>query len=172
MTPEQMAERATALATGALAWDMADWDGWTEAEMRDVVTLTFYVARMKDEKRRRAQRRALRLLRSWLPEPQRQQLRRSQQFKVRGSAGGRYRLHPSTGITSRIERHGSRDFAVETFCLHPPDVSLPPADISLAHYLLLVTDEPRFLATANATDRRSQLWNGDYLRRLNARRAA
>lgn len=167
-----MAERAAALATGVLAWDMADWTGWTEQEQRDILTLTLYVRKMKDEKRRKAQRRAMSLLRSWLPDPQRQQLRRSRKFKVRGSAGGRYRLYPSTGTTSRIERHGSRDFAVQTFCLHPPDVSLPPADISLAHYLLLVTDEPRFLATANATDRLTQLWNGDYLRRLNARRAA
>jgi hypothetical protein len=170
MTPEQMVERAEALARESLAWDMADWSGWTEREMSDVFTLVLYIRQTRDVKRREAQRRAMRLLRSWLPEPQRRRLSRNREFKVRGSAGGRYRLYPSTGTTSRIRRHGTRDFAVTTYCLHPPDVKLPPADISLAHYLLIVTDEPRFLATANATDRMTQLWNGDYLRRLRANR--
>lgn len=171
MTPEQIIARVEALAIDALAWDMADWTGWTEQEMADVFALVLYVRQTRDTKRREAQRRAMRLLRSWLPEPQRRQLRRNREFKVQGSAGGRYRLHPNTGTTSRIRRHGKRDFAVATYCLHPPDVDLPPADISLAHYLLIVTDEPRFLATANATDRLTQLWNGDYLRRrLRARR--
>ena len=48
---------------------------------------------------------------------------------------------------------------------------MPPADLSAAHLLMLLSDEAAFLATANARDARDQLWNRDYLRRLRQRRA-
>jgi hypothetical protein len=169
-TSEEIAARVEALASGVLAWDMADWADWSEPEQHSVFALCLYELERRDRARREAQRRALRLLRSWLPPAQVEQFQRSRCFTVTGSAGGRYRLHPDTGTTQRVERHGKRDYAVESYCLHPPDQRLPPADISLAHYLLLVTDEPRFLALANAYSCRDRLWNGDYLRRLRAAR--
>lgn len=65
-----------------------------------------------------------------------------------------------------VERHGSREFAVgPTFCLHDPEQVLPPADVSLAHLLMLRTDEPGFVSAANQYESRSMLWNSDWLRR-------
>ena len=46
----------------------------------------------------------------------------------------------------------------------------PPADVTIAHLLLLWSDEAEFLRLANATRNRSDLWNGEYMRRMRNRR--
>lgn len=130
-----------------------------------------------DEKKRRArvekereavQQRARRLLRSYLTKAQRKELRDRRHVRVIGSAGGRYKLYPGTGVAYGCELHGTRWFGVKSYCLHDADRVMPPADVTLGQMLLLLSDEPSFLATANMTDRRSWcLWNGEWLRRLN-----
>jgi hypothetical protein len=114
--------------------------------------------------------RSRQLLRSFLSEKQRREFSQNRQIVVIGSLGGRYRLYPHTGACKGLERHGKRWFAVRRFCLHDPEGLLPPADVSLAQMLLLLQDEAAFLAKANVTEQRSTLWNGDWLRRLNAAR--
>lgn len=162
-TPEEIIERVEGLVTQVFAWDLLDWSGWSQQEKEDVGVLVLYTMQQRNRRRRKGQRVASRLLRSWLPPEQATELRRRRAFTVHGSAGGRYRIYPNTGMTNRIERHGKRDFAVAGYCLHP-DEELPPADIALAHYLLLQTDEPAFLEAAN--ERAFRLWDGEWLRRL------
>lgn len=162
MTP---AELAQALADGAVAPDQVDWSQHSGQEWQDIIVLA---AHLLAERRRRApQLRALRLFRSWLRPAERAEFRRSRCVTVTGTAGGRYRIWPCTGLTQRIERHGKRWFGKAALCLHP-DAWIPPADIALAHYLNIRTDEPAFLARAN--EHQTQLWDGAYLRRLNAAR--
>jgi hypothetical protein len=75
----------------------------------------------------------------------------------------------------RIVRHGQRWFRRTAYCVHDdpddPD-AMPPADLTVAHLLMVLADEAEFLATANARDVRTQMWNGDYLRRMRRRRLA
>jgi hypothetical protein len=164
---DEIAERAQLMADGVVAPDMADWRDWSEREQEDAVALALYILRCR--RRKGPQRRAMRLLRSWLSAAQREQLRRNRSFVARGSRGGRYRIVPGTGVTQRIERHGKRDYARSSYCLHP-DEWIPPADIAIAHLLLLRTDEAAFLRRAN--EHRTELWDGAYLRRLREARAA
>lgn len=166
---------------GGVPWDEMDQEAkktlasllWYEVEARLAV-------QQRDERRKAmapAQKRALGLFLSLLSPAQRVEYRKTRRVTVRGNAGGWYRLRPTTGRVSQVEPHGVRWYAVTSYCLHDPNGDLPPADSSVGHLLLLSTDEPSFLATANATDRRSTtLWNGEWLRRLRlakiARRAA
>lgn len=118
-----------------------------------------------------AQHRALCLLRTWLTPQQRRDLRTRREFAVTGSAGGRYRLRPATGSVQAVERHKTREFAIgTTFCLHDPENALPAADVTLAHLLMLWTDEPGFLAASNHHAPTNMLWDGAWLRRLRAAR--
>ena len=168
MTPEQVAERARAIADGVVAWDMVDWTGWSPIEVRACAEVALLLVRQRNYVAARPARlRALRLFRSWLTPAELEEYRRRRHVTLTGSAGGRYRLLPVTGSAQRVERHGSREYCRATYCLHPVE-PVPPADISLGHYLLLKTDEPAFLEEANASERR--LWDGDWLRQLNARR--
>lgn len=167
MTPEQVAERAQLLADQVLAVDMADWRGWTDAERDGALQVALYILRQRNAAG--PQRCALDLFRSWLTPRERTELRKLRRVTVTGTAGGRYRIWPNTGLTQRIERHGSRWFGKASYCLHPLEW-VPPADVALAHYLTLKTDEPAFIAAAN--EHRTQLWDGAYLRRLNAARRA
>lgn len=113
-----------------------------------------------------AQRAALALLKSWLTRTQRRELTKRREVTITGSSGGRYRLRPMTGACYAVERHGSRLFACgPSFCLHDPERILPPADVSLAHLLMLRTDEPGFLAAANHHANTSLMWNSEWLRR-------
>lgn len=162
---EEVAERARLMADGVLHPDMADWTGWNEREVENACVLGIYLLRQR--KANGPQRRALRLFRSWLTPPELEEYRRRRHVTVRGTAGGRYRIRPSAGLTQRVERHGSRDFAKVTFCLHP-DHWVPPADVALGHYLTIQTDEPAFIEAAN--EHRTNLWDGAYLRRLNQAR--
>lgn len=165
-----MLERVHAIVDGTLAYDMADWSDWSEQERRDCLALAIYGVEQRIWRTCRARRKSVQLFRSWLTADERACLRQRRCVEVVGSAGGRYRIYPAGGGTTRIERHGTRWYGVARYCFHDPDGELPPADIALAHLLILKTDEPRFLATANAT--RTDLWDGAWLRRLNARRRA
>lgn len=164
---EEVLGTAQRLADHAIAVDMIDWGGWSEEEKTTVLQLACHM--ILDRHKKEPQRRALKLLRSWLTSEQRAEWRSSRQVTVIGSAGGRYRLYPQTGTTLRVERHGKRWWGVASFCLHP-DHWIPPADIALAHLLNLRTDEPAFLARAN--EHKTHLWDGAYLRRLYAARRA
>jgi hypothetical protein len=153
-------------------WRWADGTGVSASERADLAALLWYTRHLREQRRDRpAQRRAMRLLRSLLPAPMRAELRRRRCFHVRAASGATYRLDPRIGLAERVERHGGRWYATRSFCLHDADDEgkMPPADRTVAHLLLLMADEPAFLATANATRCDDQLWNRDYLRR--ARRA-
>lgn len=170
MTPAQVAERARAIADETVAWDMADWTGWSDIDQRAALMAALWMIRERRYVERAPSRRcALRLFRSWLSPAHLDEMRRRGYVHVTGSAGGRYRIYPRIGRTERIERHGSREYGSARFCLHP-DERLPQADISLGHYLLLLTDEPAFLEAANETPTVMMLWNGDWRRRLNRAR--
>lgn len=116
-------------------------------------------------------RKAMRLLRGLLSDRQREQLRRRHySFTATGSDGGEYRLWPYWGTIERLERHGKYLISVETFCYHDPEGELPPADLSIAHMLLLSVDEGAFLKAANRTARIHQGWNGEWHQQLRAAR--
>lgn len=154
--------------------DAIDDFGFTDEEkghVRAVINALFAAQRQTEQERKQAKRRAMRLLRSYLTDEQRRQLRRSKSFRAVGSAGGVYRLWPYGGGVERVERHRSKWFAVTGYCLHdyaadaPDRQRLPLGDLCLQQLLLLTADEPAFLAAANAT-LRDLLWNGDWLRRV------
>lgn len=166
-TPEEIAMVARALANGTVAPDQVDWSEWSHRDAQNALSLACNITRARQ--RKGPQRRALRLFRSWLRPDELAELRRSRSVTMTGAAGGRYRILPNTGTTQRVERHGSRWYVRASYCLHP-DEWIPPADVALAHYLCLRTDEASFLALAN--EHQHQLWDGAYLRRLNAARAA
>jgi hypothetical protein len=100
-------------------------------------------------------------------------LARRGHFLATCPSGHTYRLTPRRGLAERVTFHGRRWFVSVAYCLHDdgPD-RMPPADVTLAHLLLLLSDETGFLLLANASDRRDQLWNGPYRRRLRAARIA
>lgn len=169
MTPEDVIAMMEAIADGSLAVDMVDWDQFAKKDADNILVGALHI--LRERQRGVPQRRARELLRSWLSPAQRAELSKSRCVTVIGSAGGRYRLHPETGNTKRVELHGTRWFSKASYCLHP-DEWIPPADVALAHYLLLRTDEPAFLAQANEHPNTSSLWDGAYLRRINAARKA
>lgn len=153
----------------------ADGTDISDAEGLDVLALRIYVRRRRDlAARKPAQRKARRLLRSLLAPRQRSELRRLSYFYVTTPGGTTYRLDPRRGYAERVERHGRKWFVKRAYCLHdePDEGKLPPADVTIAHLLLILADEPTFLATANESRRDDQLWNGAYLRRMRRRHLA
>ena len=147
----------------------------TDGDWRDVWAVRCHHARIRRDKAKdkRPQRTAMQLLRSLLSPNQRAELTRGGNVVVRGSEGGTYRILPRFGHVERVTRNGRRWFVAERYCLHDvqDDDAMPPADLSIAHMLILLSDEPEFLRLANANDARDQLWNGEYLRRLRRRHA-
>ncbi len=114
---------------------------------------------------RSVERKATVLLKSWLPAEARLQLAQRGEFYLTGTVGGTYRLHPRSGNTWRVQKHGTRWFAMSNLCLHDPAGELPRADIVLAHALMILTDEADFLAQANEHQNHSMMWDGEWLRR-------
>lgn len=163
-TQDDIVRVAKVIAAGDQHPDMGALDGFTEDEGRQVVSLALYQIRYGP--RRRAQRKARQLFQSWLTPAQREEYRRRGEVRIVGSAGGHYRIHPNAGRAERIERHGKNWYAVSDFCYHDQDCELPNADLALVHFLMLLTDEPGFLAVANEHPRDRQMWNGEYLRRM------
>jgi len=148
----------------------ADGTAITEEELRDVIALRVYHRLTLRLKNPAPQRRAMKLLRSLLPKAQREQLRRNRYFIVEAPSGNGYRFLPKLGMVERVARHGRRWFATHRFCIHDdqsdPAQAMPPADLTVAHLLLISADEGVFLATANSRATDGMLWNGGYLRRL------
>jgi hypothetical protein len=178
--PEEFVALVNALlaGTGSLPavddFRWADGSAIADAEWRDVLALQAYAVRQRSLRLRSpSQRRAMRLLRGLLPADRRAELSRLRYFHVTTPAGATYRLDPRRGHAERVERHGRRWFVKRWYCLHDADDNgkLPPADVTIAHLLLLLADEPSFLGTANESRRDDQLWNGAYLRRIRAARA-
>lgn len=164
-----------------LRW--ADGSAVTTAEVREILGLAIYEVQRRARRRWPAQRKALRLLRRYLTSEQTRQMRAGRCFYLTGTSGATYRLFPGTGVTKRVERHGSRLYETHQYCLHDfpacnalcPDRTegpMPPADVTLAHLLWLACDEPGFLAAANCRPSGLQMWDGDYLRRIYRRRRA
>lgn len=171
---------ARAIAQGLLAPDALDGRRWldggllTKEEQAQVFALAVYEIQVRKSREPEVQAKALRLLRRLLSKDQRRQLRAGRTFNVRGSAGGHFRLCPSTGAVWGLEQHGSRLYGVRFFCLHEPpgDPPLPPADRTVAHLLMLQTDEEQFVRTANRTEQPPSCWDGTWRRRLNEKRRA
>jgi hypothetical protein len=168
---EELVELARAIASGAGHPDIepyaSRWDALNEYDQRQVLALAEYERRFgRCASRSPEQRKARRLLRSLLAPWERREWSRNGEFHTIGSAGGRYRIRPSVGHTWRLEFHGTRWFGVSRFCLHDEAEELPPADIAVAHYLLLRANEPAFLALANEHLWERQMWNPAYLRGL------
>jgi hypothetical protein len=154
-----------------IRWE--DGDAITDAEIREVICLSAYEVTLRRRRRNPAQRKSMRLLWRHLSAEQRRQVRGSRYFYLTTESGATYRLYPCTGATHAVEKHGKNYFAMRGFCLHPDDNPLdrlPPADLSLAHLLLLSCDEPAFLAEANCRLLNTDMWNGEYLRRMRRRR--
>lgn len=177
--PEEMTRAARLLLDNVMAPDALvdlrwqDGSRITEPEMAQVMGLALYEARVRAARRNPAQRRALRLLRSLLSPEQRRQLRTRGSFRAVGSQGGVYRLSPGTGQVEGLELRGRHFFCFRTFCLHEPAgaEALPAADRSIAHLLLLSTDEAGFTQTANITERPPGCWNGEWRRQLREARS-
>lgn len=169
------------LADGTLDPMAVDWKSMESQEIRDILTLVTYEIEARNEvalrdARRKAmaqpQKRALGLLLSLLSTNQQTEWRRSHCVTLQGSAGNWYRLWPRAGSVQRVEKHGTRWFWKVGYCLHDPENTLPPADTSIGHLLLLLSDEPLFLSLANKRMTGSCLWNGPWLRQLRAARIA
>lgn len=174
MTHEELAVVARQVVLGYVSDVNFDFEALSSDERRtlgQLIVVEFHLARERTERRSAAQKRAMGLLRSLLTPEERAHLRRTHGrcFHVVGSAGGVYRLRPRSRSAERVEKHGSRWFAVERFCYHDPDNELPPADVTIGQMLLLRCDEPGFRAAANVTPALDMLWNGDYLRRFSRR---
>jgi hypothetical protein len=164
---------AVRLARGEWHPDVNGWpEGFSDEDRRRVVSFGLYEIQRLRERRCPRQRKAMRLLRSWLPAAARDQLRRSRyQFYLTGASGTVYRLYPRTGKTERVVRHGTRYFLAASFCYHDPDEQLPPADITLAHALLILTDEGRFLREANEHPHQTTMWDPAWRRTVAQARA-
>lgn len=174
MTQEEILELAKAIAEDRIAPDDVDWTEISTDQFNQLLWMVDYVAadnRLKEfeARSRPAQRRAYRLLRTLLTPEQRQQLTQGRNFRVTGSAGRTYRLWPAVHLVEKVEKHGRYWFRKGSFCLHPEPETVPKADVTIGHLLMLRADEPGFLQLANFTGA-SMLWDGDWMRRLNRAR--
>lgn len=177
MTHEETVGLARRIALQEIGVDEVDWDAMSPEDRQLILVLTIYEcegirASEREARQRGPQRRAYKLLRSFLTAEQLRELHARRYFTVVGSLGGRYRLRPSCGHAARVEKHGSRWFERQRFCLHDPDKVMPSADVTLGQMLLLLADEPGFLALANKSPVNSLLWDGGWLRSLHAARRA
>lgn len=169
MEREEILRRALAMARGVLDPDSA-LDGCTKAEQTELMVIAVYELRRRLDRYGKGQRRARRLLYTLLTPAQLARCRRDGTFVVTGSLGGRYRLNARCGHVEKVERHGRYYWRRWSFCYHEDtEDELPPADRTIAHMLTLTTDEGAFLAEANV-QHRSDLWNGEWRRQLNAAR--
>ena len=122
---------------------------WSERQRNEFATLVLYTLASHRWDWSGAQPRARKLLRSYLTRDQRRSVAAHGRALVRGSAGGHYWLYPFSGTVEKVERRRVRWRATGWYCIHPPQETVPPADVSLGHLLLLTMDEEAFLAEAN-----------------------
>lgn len=151
------------------AW--ADGDTITLEERITIRRLVAYHFGYEKRKNRAPHRRGMKLLRTLIPQSQREELDRSEGFVIQAPSGNFYRITPKYGCIEEVKRHGSRWFALRGFCIHDDrdDDEMPRSDLSIAHMLHILSDEQDFLKSANAKDRRTMLWNGHYLAGLRRR---
>lgn len=100
--------------------------------------------REEHEAREAAQVRARSLLDSHLACVQRHDLEKNGGFWVKSQLGNRYWVTLYTAV-----RFDDRGVALQRYCIHATDSSIPPADNALLRMLLLKCDEAEFLRTAN-----------------------
>lgn len=183
LSNEELVDLAKRLARYEVSPEEVDWSLFKtddpetgSRQLRNLWALVQYEMKCIEEEDKSietSQKRALGLLKSFMTRSQKREFSRRLRFTVVGSLGGKYRLCPNTGSLYLLEKHKSRWFGVTRLCYHfvDPENVLPPADISLAQMLILLSNEPEILQGANRTDCRSQtLWNGAWLRRLRAAR--
>jgi len=143
---------------------IAEWSALDPQTRQDVYFLARYEAEYREARknaRSGPQRRAMKLLRSFLNPEQLKQLKRSgnSTFLVQGNEGHTYKLCVRTGNVVRVEKHGKHWEWQYRYCIHddaklaPDGKRMPPGDLSLQHMLMLMTDESGFVATANVTPR-------------------
>jgi len=173
--PTEMATHARRLLIGAVMPDTvptwADGTAATDDEMHDIRLLLLYEAELQAERKARcskAQRTAMRLLRSFLSDSQKSQLSARGCFDVVTPSGRSFRFWPRRGLAEQLERHGKRLYSIIGFCLHDEGSQMPTADVTLAQLLLLSVDEEEFLRLANHRRYSLSLWDGEWRRRLNA----
>ena len=99
------------------------------------------------KERRRARRRAKKLLLASLDADQRRELKRKGYFHVSGSKGNLYRVASAFPFNVRLAGYAKRSRVF--FCLEAEDPDLPAEDVMLAQKLMLETDEGEFLRLAN-----------------------
>lgn len=106
--------------------------------------------------RKRAERRAEGLLRSWLTEKQTADLEKNGWFDVRvpSSDGSSRTYRIRRGVAGNVSLLGPDGRAVKSFCAHPDGV--PSPDVMLSQKLMLETNEDMFLRIANVRE----LWTG------------
>lgn len=102
---------------------------------------------LRPKERKRARKRARKLLLSALDPWQRRQLKRKGYFHVSSSRGNVFRIAREVPFNVRLagEAKPSRIY----FCLEAEDPELPVEDVMLAQKLLLETNEGEFLKLAN-----------------------
>jgi len=171
----EMLARASGYAATNILDDTPWEDGsiFSDLDRRSVTNLGDYIREYNSRrsvKQNTAQRRAMVLLRSLLTPAQRKTLQTHKEFLVICPSGNVYRLYPRNGMVWRVERHGKNWFAKSSYCIHEAkETGIPPADRTIAHMLMLMTDEEEFLRTANATRTATQMWNSEYLRAMRRR---
>lgn len=112
-------------------------------------------ANIRHETRREAARetanregaeRAERLLVRHLSRKQRREWSERRQFHVTGASGKRYRVRGGT-LIANVDELAADGSVIRRLCCHP--TGIPICDGLLAQKLMLETDEPLFLRTAN-----------------------
>jgi hypothetical protein len=174
-TRELIVSLVEAIVDGAVAVDFVPWEKFSPEFERDVMRLVLYETnrrRLCRSKMDAAQLRARGLLRSLLSAEQKRMLDNRRYFYVTGSAGGTYRLRPEFGSCDGVVKHGKNFFASVRYCFHDPEGILPAADVTIGQMLHILSDEADFLARANSKPIQSDLWDGEYLRRIRTARAA
>jgi hypothetical protein len=177
-TTDEFIALVDGLITARIAPDQLDDLRWadetppTHDELRGLLGMYAYEVRRRRRYKPVAQRKAMKLLRSLLSAEQKRSLRAGRYFYVTTKSGATFRFLPRSGFTERVERHGKHWFMKSHFCLHDAESSdqMPPADIVVAHLLLINADEGKFLAMANEHASQSQLWDGEYMRRMRRHR--
>jgi hypothetical protein len=97
--------------------------------------------------RKKARKRARKLLESALDPAQRRELKRKGYFHVWSSRGNVYRIARESPFNVRLAGYAKASRIY--FCLEAEDPDVPVEDVMLAQKLLLETNEGEFLRVAN-----------------------
>lgn len=122
-------------------------DAWMrENELRNQAMLEEHraMSREASDKISRARSRARQLLMSHLSPSQQRDFEELDGFWVTSELGNLYWVTPRTAV--RFDKDGR---ALQHYCIHAEDHSIPPEDNALARMLVLKCDEEMFLRAAN-----------------------